>query len=153
MRGLRQLISLLARALEQALVVRHEPVRKAHDLEAVAVADEPELPVIAHLAPAHPATDLVHGSIGARYPAARGGTESRPHSPWLVVGDLFGVQGIANVEHAQACILETAGEHRRIHWIVGDASFFAVVERPRHGEQVRARARPAPAVVPEVLRD
>src|SRR5215469_18298134 len=75
------LISLLARAFEQALVVRHEPVCKAHDLEAVAVADEPELPVIAHLAPACPGGGLVHGSVGARYPAARGGTESRPHSP------------------------------------------------------------------------
>src|SRR5215831_18840882 len=99
-----QLISLLARALEQALVVRHEPVRKAHDLEAVAIADEPELPVIAHLAPACPGGGLVHGSVGARYPAARGGTESCPHSPWLVVGDLFGVQGFAIVEHPQACI-------------------------------------------------
>src|SRR5215831_4171280 len=86
------LISLLARALEQALVVRHERVCKAHDLEAVAVADEPELPVIAHLAPAHPGRELVHGSVGARHPAARGGTESCPHSPWLVIGDLFGVQ-------------------------------------------------------------
>src|SRR5215813_10939974 len=65
-----QLISLLARALEQALVVRHERVCKAHDLEAVAIAGEPELPVIAHLAPARPACRLVHGSVGARYPAA-----------------------------------------------------------------------------------
>lgn len=64
-----QLISLPARAPEQAPVVRHERVCKAHDLETVAIADEPELPVIPHLAPAHPGSDLVHCSIGARLPA------------------------------------------------------------------------------------
>ena len=82
-------IYLLARVLEEILVVRLEAVREAQDLKTVAITDGPELQlgsfavpialavavvillglVVATNDPARPTSNLIHGSIDARSPA------------------------------------------------------------------------------------
>jgi hypothetical protein len=63
------------RVCEEILVLRYETALKAENLKAVAVADGPELhvgwvavAVSAGNDPAHPVSDLVHGSIDACRP-------------------------------------------------------------------------------------
>src|SRR5690348_11569976 len=90
---------------EKILVLRCEAFREAKNLKAVAIADGPELDIgrvagsaahgiaiaiaivlglifaFADNDPAHPVSDLVHGSIDARRPAPRCGKDPRPRGP------------------------------------------------------------------------